>query len=525
MATLLKEPIVPRAYQSAIAASALMHGNTLVVLPTGLGKTLIAFLVIAEKVKMGRVFFLAPTKPLVQQHHRTFLASTDFPEADCALITGEVSPKKRKELWAKKVCFSTPQSLQNDLKAGRADAACSLCIIDEAHRSVGNYAYTFVAGECVKTGGKILGLTASPGGSRKRIEEIVAALGIENIEIRTAEDADVCQYVQRLDIEYVRVPLGQEFSDVRKLLQAMLGDNAAYLANFGFTAPLRSKKGLVDLRVKIMRASDRIKYSALSFYASVFNLVHMLELIETQGLATFLAYVEKMKARPETKARRRIFNDRRFVEVLRLCTTASEHPKLAELIRILKERKGREKALVFAQYREQVKTMVEALRKNGFSSERFVGKKEGVTSDEQKRTIARFAAGEFDVMCATSIGEEGLDIPSVDTVVFFEPIPSEIRSIQRRGRAGRLKAGRVVVLITTATRDEAYFHSSRKKEENMKRIVGKMQRQFSSGARQASAAKKAPEPEPEKKRSEPPKIEWRPKKRRRKSEQKKITDY
>ena len=347
MAILLKEHIVPREYQSAIAASALLHGNTLVVLPTGLGKTLIAFLVIAEKVKTGRVFFLAPTKPLVQQHYRTFLASMDFPEADCALITGEIAPKKRKELWARKVCFSTPQSLQNDLKAGRADAICSLCIIDEAHRSVGNYAYTFVAGECGRAGGKILGLTASPGGSRKRIEEIVAALGIENIEIRTAEDEDVLGYVQRLDIEYVRVPLGQEFSDVRKLLQAMLEDNAKYLAAFGFIAPLRSKKGLVDLRMKIMRASDRIKYTALSFYASVFNLVHMLELIETQGLATFLSYVEKMKARPETKARRRIFNDRRFVEVLGLCTTASEHPKLAELIRILKERKGKEKVLVF----------------------------------------------------------------------------------------------------------------------------------------------------------------------------------
>ena len=108
-----------------------------------------------------------------------------------------------------------------------------------------------------------------------------------------------------------------------------------------------------------------------------------------------------------------------------------------------------------------------------------MGKKEGVTADEQKQTIAKFSKGEFDVMVATSIGEEGLDIPAVDTVVFFEPIPSEIRTIQRRGRAGRLQAGRVVVLITQGTRDEAYFHSSRKKEENMKRIVGKMQLQFS----------------------------------------------
>ncbi|HIH19121.1 TPA: DEAD/DEAH box helicase family protein [Candidatus Micrarchaeota archaeon] len=404
MAYRLREHILPRAYQLAIAASALHKGNTLVVLPTGIGKTLIAFLVIAEQAEKGRVFFLAPTKPLVQQHHRTFLQSMEFPESDTALISGEVQPKKRKELWEKRVCFSTPQSLQNDLKAGRAAADCSLCVIDEAHRSVGNYAYTFVAGQCVKAGGKILGLTASPGGSRKRIEEIVAALGIENIEIRTAEDEDVKRYVQPLEIEYVRVALGKEFSDVRKLLQSMLDDYSKRLENYNVSVPLRSKKGLVELRMRIMRFSERIRYPMLSLYATVFNLVHMLELIETQGLATFLAYVEKMKARPDTKARQRIMRDRRFEEVLKLCEKASEHPKLAELVRILKERKGKgEKVLVFAQYRDQVKAMVNALRNEGFSAERFVGKKEGVTSDEQKKTIASFAAGEFDVMCATSV--------------------------------------------------------------------------------------------------------------------------
>ncbi|MCX8194784.1 MAG: helicase-related protein [Candidatus Micrarchaeota archaeon] len=477
----LRESIVPRAYQLAIASSALHGGNTLVVLPTGLGKTLIAFLVMQEKIKEGKVFFLAPTKPLVQQHYKTFLASCNFEPSEAALITGEVSPKKRKEMWEKRACFSTPQTLKNDIKAGRASAQCSLCVIDEAHRAVGNYAYTYVAAECMKAGGLILGLTASPGGSKKRIEEIVAALGIENIEIRTPEDADVRPYVQRLDIEYVRVPLGESFSKVRELLQGMLKEHTEHLANFGFVAPTRSKKGLVELREKIMKASDRVKYAALSFYTTVFNLTHMLELIETQGLSTFLAYVEKMKARPDTKARRRIFNDKRFIEALRLCASASEHPKLAELLRILRQKisKG-EKVLVFAQYRDQVKTIVETLKREGFSAERFVGKKEGVTAEEQKKTIERFSRGEFDIMVATSIGEEGLDIPSVDTVIFFEPIPSEIRSIQRRGRAGRLRAGRVVVLIAADTKDEAHFYSSRKKEERMRHVVGKLKRKFAS---------------------------------------------
>lgn len=493
----LKPGILPRAYQLAIAQSALSNGNTLVVLPTGLGKTLIAFLVMQEQVKKGRIqessgspvsttasqlriFFLAPTKPLVRQHQQSFLQLTSFPEEDTALITGEITPKNRVELWKKRIIFSTPQTLQNDLLAHRTDASSSLCIIDEAHRSIGRYAYTFVAEKCAESGALLLGLTASPGGDRQRIQEIVDALGIQNIEIRTAEDADVAPYVQPLEVNYIRVPLGQRFSEVRRQLQEMLNQHAHSLAGLGFHAPTRSKKGLVELRTKILRASDRVKYTALSYYSSIFNLVHMLELIETQGLATFLAYVEKLRARDDTKAKRRIFSDERFKIALDLCIDAEEHPKLAELLKLLASHRT-EKILVFAQYRKQVETIVSALRANGFSSERFLGKKDGVTADEQRKTIDRFRAGEFSVMVATSIGEEGLDIPSVDTVVFFEPIPSEIRSIQRRGRAGRLKAGKVFVLITTGTKDEASFHSARKKEENMNRIVGRMQRQFSHG--------------------------------------------
>ena len=101
----LREGIVPRAYQSSIASSALALGNTLVVLPTGLGKTLVAFLVMGGRLQGGRVVFLAPTKPLVRQHHKTFLEMSNFPSGDTALITGEIPPKKREEMWGQKVCF------------------------------------------------------------------------------------------------------------------------------------------------------------------------------------------------------------------------------------------------------------------------------------------------------------------------------------------------------------------------------------------------------------------------------------
>jgi ERCC4-related helicase len=81
--------------------------------------------------------------------------------------------------------------------------------------------------------------------------------------------------------------------------------------------------------------------------------------------------------------------------------------------------------------------------------------------------IERFKEGVHNVLVCTAVGEEGLDIPATDLVVFYEPIPSEIRTIQRRGRTGRGRAGRVVMLVTRDTRDEAYFYSSQKKERRM----------------------------------------------------------
>jgi Fanconi anemia group M protein len=97
-----------------------------------------------------------------------------------------------------------------------------------------------------------------------------------------------------------------------------------------------------------------------------------------------------------------------------------------------------------------------------------------MTQKEQLKRITDFKEGKHNTLIATSVGEEGLDIPSMDLAVFYEPVASEIRSIQRRGRVGRHNMGRVVVLITKGTRDEGYYWSSKKKETVMKRTLNKM---------------------------------------------------
>src|SRR2546425_326121 len=82
-----------------------------------------------------------------------------------------------------------------------------------------------------------------------------------------------------------------------------------------------------------------------------------------------------------------------------------------------------------------------------------------------------FRDGKHNVLVTTSIGEEGLHVPDVDHVIFYEAVPSEIRMIQRRGRTGRTRAGKTTVLMTEGTIDEAYYWTSLRKEERMHRYL------------------------------------------------------
>ena len=69
-----------------------------------------------------------------------------------------------------------------------------------------------------------------------------------------------------------------------------------------------------------------------------------------------------------------------------------------------------------------------------------------------------------------------MDIPSADLVIFYEPVSSEIRTIQRRGRTGRKRLGEVIVLIAEGTRDEGAKAAALRREDNMLRAVHRVSR-------------------------------------------------
>ena len=474
--------------------------NTMVVLPTGMGKTACAILLAAYRMNKigGKVMVLAPTRPLVDQHKKTFVKFMEIAEEDMKVFTGKNPPSQREKEYKKAMMiFATPQVIQNDLITGRIDFSdYSLLVIDECHRGVKDYPYPFVAEMYMKNAKnpRILGLTASPGSSRDKINSICKNLYFDAVEIRTEKDSDVKDYVKKIKIEWIMIDLPKEFKDVHKLITKALKKRYVQLKNMELT-------NTVDLRKRdLLQIQNRIRkiiatkpqppkwiFQGLSVVAEALKIEHSLELLETQGSGSLLEYLKRMRKSAEsgkTKAVKRIMKDpdieTAFLKTYELVGEGIEHPKLDELYKLLENQfklYSKSKVMVFSHYRDSVKKIVKTLKGvEGCKPAAFIGQagEDGLSQKKQIKIISQFKELKYNTIVATSVGEEGLDIPSVDLVIFYEPIPSEIRSIQRRGRTGRQNAGKVITLIAKETRDEGYFWASKYKEKRMKVILKNM---------------------------------------------------
>jgi Fanconi anemia group M protein len=489
-----------RQYQLAIAMAAL-DANTMVVLPTGLGKTAIALLVAASRLKTEgtRVLVLAPTKPLAEQHYRFFQQFLQLPGDEVfALFTGETPPAERVRSWERaRVCVATPQVVKNDCLAGRYSLEdVALMVVDECHRAVGNYAYTFLAEWYGRTAAHplVLAMTASPGGDPQKVRDVCAVLGIERVETRIETDPDVAPYIHERTLEYVKVELPAELVDARERLFRLLDNRLQALRRLGFSIPDRehlSMRSLNGLNAAIQeRIADRdpAAFTAASIHAELMKLRHGLTLCESQGSEALARFLERLALEGAsgagTKASQRLAADADFVDLVATSRAweGELHPKYP-LVRVVVEEQLRldpeSRIIVFASYRDTVQSLSAHLVACGIPAERFVGQasrdaEKGLSQKQQLDALRRFRAGEFRVLVATSVGEEGLDIPSTDLVVFYEAVPSEIRSIQRKGRTGRSGAGRIVVLVTSGTSDETFRYVSQARERSMQKGIARM---------------------------------------------------
>jgi len=486
-----------RIYQESILAEAIKN-NLLCVLPTGLGKTPISVLLAAhrlEKYPDSKILILAPTRPLTNQHYITFLKFLNVDKEKMQVVTGIIKPDIRKKLYSEKtIIFATPQTIQNDLMKGRVSLKeISLVVTDEAHHSIGKYSYPFIAKRYMKESEnpRILGLTASPGGSYEKIQEICKNLGIEVIEIRTEKDVDVSPYIKEKQIEWANVELPESFKKIKTLLYDAYINKLKSFKKIGFLKPVRliTKSDLLKLQIDLRKNMGRgyKSFFGISLVAQAIKIEHALGLLETQSIVVLEKYWKKLRQQADSnRAAKSVIKDKKISDAMwlthNLHESGSKHPKISRLCSIVDQqlrKKPNSTMIIFANYRDSVKEIVSVLENvSGAKPVSFVGQREGITQKDQAKVLNDFKEGLYNVLVATSVGEEGIDIPDMDMAMFYEPVPSGIRSIQRRGRVGRTKIGRVIVLITKNTRDEGYYWSAFHKEKRMKTVLYQMKKGF-----------------------------------------------
>lgn len=488
-----------RQYQSNIVHTALFK-NTMVTLPTGLGKTFIAAVVMYNFYRWypcGKVVFMAPTRPLVAQQIKACHHIMNIPLSDTTEMTGVQNIDVRKSLWKeRRVFFLTPQVLVNDLRSSACPAELIKCVVvDEAHRAVKDYAYCQVIKLLQMAKGseyRVLALSATPGNGINAVQQVIENLQIAALEIRGEDSLDVAPYTHSRAIDTIVVSPSSEMKVVRDDFLKVYEKYARRLKEFkvltnniSTVTKFQVLKAMEKFRANPHRGmSSAVVGSLICDFTICMSLAHSLELLEIYGLRAFYSYLsddtrEKCKA-----ASSRLKNDEDLAKLLKklktvLYNTSTQnlpyiwsHPKLQHLVTSLSthfkkadESKKQTKAIVFCQYRTIVSEIVELLEKSKplIKSAIFIGqsggKEKGMPQTKQLQIMKEFRDGTINCLVATCVAEEGLDIGEVDLIILMEAHKSPGRLVQRIGRTGRKRKGHCIILLTKG-KEEQKFHEA-----------------------------------------------------------------
>lgn len=473
--------IETREYQISLASEA-KNQNSLIVLPTGLGKTTVALQVILEILsqRKGGVLFLAPTRVLVNQHFE-FLKERVLLD-DIGIVTGEDLLPKRKRSWINSIVCATPEITRNDLLRDVVPhEQFSLVVFDEAHRAVGDYAYTSIA-KSFSNNVLFLAMTATLPSDKKKADEIVKSLRIQSVLQKTDESPDVKPYIKETSTEWINVELPPDMVAIQKCLKLALNERYEQLRRNGIQLSIENKSLSALLRVRQYVLTQN-RRSAKPLFTAI-RITYALNILEAHGITPFLKFCERTSKKKGAGIKELFEIDPNFTRAIQLSKIAQskglEHSKIPKLLDIVSS--VTDKVLIFTSYRDSVNVINEKLNSIGIKSEILIGKagETGLKQKKQVETVQRFRDGETKVLVATRVGEEGLDISQVNLVVFYDNVPSSIRFIQRRGRTGRKTSGRLVVLIAKDTIDEIYYWIGKRKMASAKTVGEKLSKKLVS---------------------------------------------
>ena len=494
----LNDGVDARAYQIRSLKNALTS-SCLMVMPTGFGKTAVEWMMMAEFLRKSKkkILLIAPTTGLVEQQQRMAQEMLKIDDDLIVRYTGETSPSKRKAIWdAGTILIATSQVIRND---ATNNLIClgdvSLIIFDEAHHATGNHAYAQVGDLYLKSNPKgfTLGATASPGSTKSAILEVARRLGIDRLDISKREDSLLQPYAVELDNKIIGIDLPDALITLIYPLQEHQAREIESLRRMGFMAPVENltSKIITETQMNVSRAIERRDsrgYNAARKVSDLRRMHMLLDLVKTQGIMPALSYLDKAEddGRTGDRGTNRFIGTNVIHNFRKVAKELGEiHPKCEIVCEMVKDKVSKSpesRILIFTEYRYTVHNLTKILGEiPGVKASQFIGqsssgKKKGMTQKQQLQRLSEFRSGEINVLVATSVGEEGLDVPSADLVLMYEPVPSAIRAIQRRGRTARQSSGTVKTLIARNTRDEFVNMASRKREERMYKNLETIQR-------------------------------------------------
>lgn len=485
-----------RGYQKAAVELALFN-NAMIVLPTGFGKTFIAAVVMYNFYRWyprGTVIFVAPTKPLVAQQIDECKKISGIPKADCAEVTGILGPTKREALYtSKRVLFATPQVIENDLMNDLLHSKTVKCIvIDEAHRAQGNYSYVNIVQHLHahnKDGFRVLALSATPGSDIQRVQQVIQNLFINEVLFRSENSIDLIPFRNQKSSKAWTVELTGKhkqfveqfikitspfFKELHRAGLTFHGDSIERVSKFTLIKAMQGANNNEVARQGMARG--RLKFVC----ASAVALSSKFELLTLYGIRVFYSSITRALAEPKSALKTCLHGKIEFDKMMSDIKTIfgediepdpdrkarvdllQGHPKLVvvkDLIMKHFQAHGENKetrVIVFTKYRESVNDIVQTLRAYepvikaaGFVGQGTAAKTgSGMKQREQIELIKNFKAGMYNVLVATCVAEEGLDIGEVDLIICYDSSSSPISTTQRRGRTGRKRTGNVETICT-----------------------------------------------------------------------------
>ncbi|KAI9261253.1 hypothetical protein EDC94DRAFT_673268 [Helicostylum pulchrum] len=503
-----------RGYQLNIVQKA-MFQNTLVALPTGLGKTFIAAVVMYNYWRWfpnSKIVFMAPTRPLVTQQIEACFTICGLPQQDTTDMSGSTTPEKRAVLWKeKRVFFATPHVVYNDLIKNTCPGDRVVCIVvDEAHKATGNYAYVQVIRKIAKKNKhfRVLALTATPGSNLDTVQTVVSNLQITNIQIRTEDSMDIQEYSYGKSIQSIIVPLNytegstgilprvvEEFKT--QVFEPMLRELSQLPTGVSPEAERCSPFGLQSCRTRFQancgNLNPGLKFRIFQKFMVAEQMSRAYDLLCQHGIAPFFESTEAnrrdLEAKKMNQAENHFYHNSymtRLIPKLKQDMQDPEfigHPKIDKLVSILLKHfsdlppGSASKAMIFSSYRSSVNEICKVLDRHQpmIRCSFFVGQADGkngskgLKQSEQQEVIQKFKKNEFNVLVSTSIGEEGLDIGEIDIIICYDSQSSPLRMLQRMGRTGRKRQGKCVLLMTES--EGKKFAQAKVTYANVQRLI------------------------------------------------------